>query len=224
MEQFRYDPNEHKAYFNGKLIPSITQLVDIEMPLSTNIDKETLKKASERGTKIHDDIERYCGGYIDEPITQEGKNYKNLVEKFDLEIVDNEITMLFRNEKNEIIAYGHADGIWKAKSYIYFNTKGELKVEREPNFNGGEKIIVSKGDYVLYDNKTTCEFYTIKTELQCNLYSISDTLKEKGIEIKHLFGVWLRDEKAQLRPLCLNKEKAKLDFSRLLKEWEEFNR
>lgn len=210
-----YDAENHKGYYKGKLIPSVTQLVDLLYPLEKGISASVLAKASERGTRIHEDIERWCGGFIDECETQEGINYVALVKAYDLIPVDNEITIFIKNKIGDIVSYGHVDGIWRCGSYIYFDTNGALKIEKEPIFNGGEKIVCSKGDYVMYDNKTVADFDNEKVALQLNLYCLG----VEEIPIKHVCGVWVRDEKAQIRPLT--KYNAIEVLNQLLEKWEE---
>lgn len=63
-----YDPEWHCYKFNGKIIPSVTQLLDDGT--YDNIDKEILKNAQIRGTLIHKEIEMYLKqqemGFTDE--------------------------------------------------------------------------------------------------------------------------------------------------------------
>lgn len=66
--ELTFDEEWHTYRVNGKIVPSVTRLLDDGS--YANVDKEILKKACERGTLIHKEIETYLKsnikGYTDE--------------------------------------------------------------------------------------------------------------------------------------------------------------
>lgn len=63
-----YDPEWHTYRLNGKIIPSVTRLLDDGTYI--NVDPQVLESAQMRGTLIHEEIEEYLKhqemGYTDE--------------------------------------------------------------------------------------------------------------------------------------------------------------
>lgn len=229
MKDFVFDKENHIGYFKGKVIPSITQLVGILFPMG-NIKDEVLKNASERGTKVHEDIDNFNLGLVSSCGTKEGKNWVLLMKSLDFKCVCSEFEVLYRDDEGNIIAYGHADQLLRACSYVYLDNEGKLRVEKEPTFEGGETILYSKGEIILNDNKTVSQFDNDKVELQLNLYAIGEI--ENAVDdfilkkVSKLIGTWVRDdEKAQIRPLKLWEKETStrpllLD---LISKWKENN-
>lgn len=66
--ELTFDEEWHTYRVNGKIVPSVTRLLDDGS--YANVDQEILKKACERGTLIHKEIETYLKsnikGYTDE--------------------------------------------------------------------------------------------------------------------------------------------------------------
>lgn len=66
--ELTFDEEWHTYRVNGKIVPSVTRLLDDGS--YTNVDQEILKKACERGTLIHKEIEMYLKhtekGFTDE--------------------------------------------------------------------------------------------------------------------------------------------------------------
>lgn len=66
--ELTFDEEWHTYRLNGKIVPSVTRLLDDGS--YTNVDQEILKKACERGTLIHKEIEMYLKhtekGFTDE--------------------------------------------------------------------------------------------------------------------------------------------------------------
>lgn len=55
--ELEFDPEWHVYRLNGKILPSVTQILDDGK--YDNIDKDILKYAQEKGTIVHAEIERY---------------------------------------------------------------------------------------------------------------------------------------------------------------------
>lgn len=227
MKDFVFDKENHIGYFKGKVVPSITQLVGILFPMG-NIKDEVLNKASERGTKVHEDIDNFNLGLVSACGTKEGKNWVLLMKSLGFVSVASEFEVLYKDDEGNVIAYGHADQLLQAKSYVYLDNTGKLRVEDEPTFEGGETILYAKGDIILNDNKTVSQFDNNKVELQLNLYAIGEI--ENAVDdfylkkTSKLIGTWVRDDKAQIRPLNLwEKAKATDTLKGLIEVWKESN-
>lgn len=194
---FTYDKKTHKGYVDGKLIPSITQLIALEYPMA-DIPADRLEKASERGNKVHEDIELFNQGLKEHCETQEGANFECLSNAFGLKIYDSEQQILLTDDDGEIIAYGTLDAIFKI-------TK--------------DTELAKTGETVLGDFKTVAQFDNKKVELQVNLYALGYEELNK-VKIDKVCGIWLRDETKQIRVLKkweTNDIKAKL--YELVEKW-----
>ena len=79
-----YNEEWHTYRVNGKIVPSVTQLLDDGS--YTNVNEELLKQAQDRGTLIHKEIEMYVKhqemGFTDE-FMDFMSIYKGNIEKFE---------------------------------------------------------------------------------------------------------------------------------------------
>ena len=102
----------HQYLVDGKCVPSITQLMKIKFGNKYNgINEEVLKKAANKGSKMHETIELYEkeGKESDIP---ELRNYKFLKKHYKWEVIQSEIPIiLFRDDKP--IAAGRLDQVIK---------------------------------------------------------------------------------------------------------------
>ena len=74
-----YIDETHTYIFDGVILPSITQILKIKFGNKyKDVSDEVLKKASERGTKVHQAIEDYEVRNIDTKECKELYNYKFL--------------------------------------------------------------------------------------------------------------------------------------------------
>ena len=199
---FTYDKKNHKGYVNGKLIPSITQLLAIMFPME-EIPFDRLEKAANRGTKVHNDIELYNQGLKDHCETKEGKNYEILANVYGLKVYDSEQQLLFADDNGEIIAYGTLDIIFE--------------ITKDTNF---AKI----GELVLGDYKTVAQFEKEKVEWQTNFYALG--YEETNIcKIHKVCGIWLRDDIKQIRPLKkMDHQVVKAKLYELVELWKAKNK
>lgn len=198
---FEYDKENHKGYVNGKLIPSITQLLAIMFPMG-EIPADRLEKASERGIKVHEDIELFNQGLKEHCETQEGKNYELLANAYGLKVYDSEQQILLTDDDGEIIAYGTLDVIFEITKDTDFAKTGEL---------------------VLSDFKTVAQFNNEKVEWQVNFYALG--YEELNIvKIHKVSGIWLRDDIKQLRLLKkYDREIVRTKLYELVQEWRKNN-
>lgn len=199
MKDFTYDAENHKGYYKGKQIPSVTQLIAIKFPMDNSIPEERLAKASERGKRIHNDIELFNKGVVDHCETTEGHSYELIIKKFGFSIYDTEKQVFIRDKNDDIIAFGTLDIVLK-------DNNGNLSVD---------------------DIKTICQFDNEKVGLQCNIYALAYE-EEYQVKIKNLNGIWVRDNEkdhiAQLRPLKrLDNSVVYKEVVELVEKWHEQN-
>lgn len=197
VSEFVFNEETHTGTLDGVVIPSITQLLSIEYPMS-DIPQDRLDKASEYGSSVHQDIECYNNGLSDEFDTKEGHNYKLLLDKFGLKVKSCEKTIFIKDRKGKIVAFGTYDALLESIKDTCF-----AKV----------------GDIILVDFKTVSQFDNEKVEKQLNMYALGSE-----DEITKLAGIWLREDIMQIRPLKLKDYDETYDYVMgLVKKWREQN-
>lgn len=112
-----YYDDEHQYLVDGVMVSSITQLLTKKFPKRfEGVRKDTLEKAAEKGTEMHQDIENYCVSGV-EKATKEIRNFKFLMKAYDFFVIDNEVpVILFKDEQP--IAAGRLDMIIKINDAI----------------------------------------------------------------------------------------------------------
>lgn len=113
-----YIDETHTYIFDGVILPSITQILKIKFGNKYNgVLTEVLKRASEKGTRVHEAIENYEKKGIDNTSIKELKNYKFLKSRFNFECLDNEVPIvLFLN--NRPVCAGRIDLVIKEKENV----------------------------------------------------------------------------------------------------------
>lgn len=85
---------EHIYLVDGVIVPSVTEVVENGFGNKYSaVDPAVLKRAADRGTRIHEAIERYCKTGEEEPIS-EVHNFKFLQKKYGFEVVGNELPVI----------------------------------------------------------------------------------------------------------------------------------
>lgn len=94
-----YIDETHSYICDGILIPSITQIMKIKFGNKySGVSKEVLNRAAERGTKVHEAIEKLCKTGEVEDI-KEVKNFMFLQKQYKFEVQENEVPIIiFRND------------------------------------------------------------------------------------------------------------------------------
>lgn len=190
-ELFTYDEETHSGFYDGKPIPSVTQLVDIIYPLDSDIPSDRLELAAERGTKIHARVEEinyifdtnYGGNFqttlkkaIDRALEmgmQETLDYVSILSAYKLRPFDYENLIFLCDEQGELICYGHYDLVCQHEQDVDF-----------ANFR--------EGQLALFDVKTTSLFNKKKVALQESIYALAYEQCSKNF-IANILGLWLRD-------------------------------
>ena len=216
---FEYDPNTHIGKYEGKVVPSVTQLLDILYPYNEDIPQERLTKAAEHGTKVHSAIET-LNAYFDNSLSFEvnleesidiaktvKKNqksneiidYVSVLSAYKLQPFDYEELIFLLDEQGELICFGHYDCTMLARQDIAFFQEDRL---------------------YLTDFKTTSLFDKKKVKLQLNIYALAYEQMSKNF-IDNVFGFWF-DESPKLIPLGRYENTYVIQMAKLLKEqWEE---
>ena len=112
-----YFDDEHMYLVDGLIVPSITQILKHKFGGKYDgISKETLNRAAEAGTAVHDAIERYCksGEESDLP---ELRNFKFLQKQYGFEVLQNEVPVILCLN-DEPIAAGRLDMVLRMDGQI----------------------------------------------------------------------------------------------------------
>ena len=112
-----YFEDEHLYLVDGLVVPSITQLLKVRFGNKyEHIRRDTLKRASEAGTQVHDAIQRLCedGEVSDLP---EVRNFMFLQRQYGFEVIENE-TPVILSVLDEPIAAGRLDMVIRMDGQI----------------------------------------------------------------------------------------------------------
>lgn len=103
-----YFDDTHTYLVDGVIVPSITQILKCKFGNKYDrVDSTTLQRASEKGTEVHEAIERYCKTGEEKDL-KELKNYKFLQKQYKFEVIENEVpVILFKDD--EPIGAGRLD-------------------------------------------------------------------------------------------------------------------
>ena len=108
-----YIDETHTYIFDGVILPSITQILKIKFGNKyKDVSEDVLKKASERGTKVHQAIEDYEVRNTDTEDCKELYNYKFLKKQFNFNCIGNEVPIVLFYEGKPVSA-GRIDLILK---------------------------------------------------------------------------------------------------------------
>lgn len=199
---FEYDESTHQGFYCGKLVPSITQLLEALYPLDPSVPQNNLQRAAIRGTETHKLLEKFNNAKEKESLTELLKNedilnYYCFLKASDLFPAFSEQIVFLRDENGEIITYGHFDTILQCLSNNEFGEGGNL---------------------ILCDFKTTSTFAKEKTHLQTELYKVA-VEQTLNIELSDkTIGIHLRDNKIKIYPFLCRTKKETIDLAIVLKE------
>lgn len=198
---FTYDEEKHLGYYNGELVPSVTQLVDLVYPMDENIPVDRIQNAANNGSELHEalltintmfDNPKQFGKQLEETTTfiqgvnvfkQELHNYLSLLKVYGLRPFDYENLIFLLDENNELICYGHYDCVMQATKDLIV----------------GEKTLFRENMLYLVDYKRTSAFNRQKVGLQTSIYSLAHEQMSKNY-ITNTYGIWF-NEGIKLIPL-----------------------
>ena len=188
--------NGHIYVCDGEIVPSITQILKLKFGGKyDHVNRQTLQKASEKGTMVHEAIEKYCKyGY--ESDLPELRNFKFLQRVYKFDVLWNEVPVILSVD-GEPVSAGRLD----------------LVIEKigEDGALHGERGIA--------DIKRTSTLDKEYLSYQLNLYRIAYQ-QCYGIKIDFLKGIHLREEKRKYVDIPINEEMA----IELVKEYIENNK
>lgn len=99
-----YIDESHVYLADGIIIPSVTTMLKSRFGGKyEGINNETLKRAAEKGTEVHEAIERYCkdGTECDLP---ELRNFRFLQKQYGFRVLENEVPVILFDEGKPIAA------------------------------------------------------------------------------------------------------------------------
>ena len=188
--------NGHIYVCDGEIVPSITQILKLKFGGKyDHVNRQTLQKASEKGTMVHEAIEKYCKyGY--ESDLPELRNFKFLQRVYKFDVLCNEVPVILSVD-GEPVSAGRLD----------------LVIEKigEDGALHGERGIA--------DIKRTSTLDKEYLAYQLNLYRIAYQ-QCYGMKINFLKGIHLREEKRKYVDIPINEDMA----IELVKEYLENNK
>lgn len=107
----------HQYLVDGKCVPSITQILKIKFGKKyQNVNQQVLEKASNKGTEVHEAIEKLCKtGEVED--LKEVRNFIFLQKHYKFEVLENEVpVILFEDDKP--IAGGRLDLVLKIDNQV----------------------------------------------------------------------------------------------------------
>ena len=113
-----YIDDGHIYLVDGIIVPSITQILSVKFGNKYSaVDKQTLSRAAEAGTAVHEAIEAFCmsGKESDLP---EVRNFKFLSKKYKFDVLENEVPVILYNDDEQPLAAGRLDLVLKMDGKI----------------------------------------------------------------------------------------------------------
>lgn len=100
--------DSHTYLIDGVIVPSITQILKVRFNKKYDgIPKSTLQRASEKGTQMHEVIEKWCKNE-EESDLKELRNFKFLKRQYNFSVMQNEVPVILWHD-DEIIGAGRLD-------------------------------------------------------------------------------------------------------------------
>ena len=112
-----YIDDIHTYLVDGVIVPSVTQILKLKFGSKyDNVSRQTLQRAAEKGTEVHEAIENYCKHGTESDLV-EVRNFKFLQKQYQFKVLDNEVpVILFKDD--EPIAAGRLDLVLKMDGRI----------------------------------------------------------------------------------------------------------
>ena len=97
-----YFDDTHTYLVDGIIVPSITQILKIKFKNKySGVDQKVLNRASERGTEVHEAIEKLCKTGEAEDL-KEVKNFIFLQKQYKFNTIDNEVPIILVREETPV--------------------------------------------------------------------------------------------------------------------------
>lgn len=182
--KLEYFDNEHCYIVDGIIVPSITQILGMKFGSKyANVNRKVLKRASEKGTIVHEAIEQYCK-YGKESDLPEVRNFKFLQRAYKFDVIKNEVPVILSID-GEPVSAGRLDLVIEqiGEDGILYGKTGIADIKRTSTLDK---------EYLAY---------------QLNLYRIAYQQCYKT-NIEFLKGIHLRDNKRKYVDIPINEEMA----------------
>lgn len=112
-----YFDDTHEYLVDGVIVPSITQILKIKFGNKYDgVPRKMLNRAAEKGTEVHEAIERYCKTGESSDL-KEVRNFKFLQKQYKFEVLDNEVPIILFLD-DEPVAAGRLDLVLKLDNKI----------------------------------------------------------------------------------------------------------
>ena len=99
-----YMDDTHTYLVDGVVVPSITQILHFKFKNKyEGVGEDVLKRAADKGTEVHEVIERYCR-YGEESELPEVSNFKFLKKQYGFDVVQNEVPVILFLEDDPVAA------------------------------------------------------------------------------------------------------------------------
>lgn len=177
----------HQYIVDGIMVSSVTESLKIKFGNKyASVDCETLQRASERGTEVHETIEKYFTEGRESDL-QELRNFKFLQKKYKFDVTGNEMPVIL------------FDGVIDTKP-IFFEDK--------PILAGRFDLLLDfDGKNALGDIKTTSTLDKEYLGLQLNIYRIA-CMQCYEVNIELLKGIHLRGDTRKIIDIPVNEQMA----------------
>lgn len=174
-----YFDDGHIYLVDGLIVPSITELLKVRFGKKyEGIDKETLRRAADAGTAVHDAIQRLCETGEDSALP-EVYNFKFLQKQYGFRVLENETPVILSVDDSPVAA-GRLDMVISMDSGSGWEIGG-ADIKRTSSLDK---------EYLAY---------------QLNLYRIA--YKQcYGVEWKFLRGIHLRDKVRKFVTIPISEE------------------
>ena len=178
-----YFDTEHQYLIDGVMVPSITQILKHKFGNRfANIDADTLKRAAQAGTEVHEAIEQFCktGRKSKHPET---RSFAFLQKQYGFEVVESETPVILSLD-GEPIAAGRVDLVL------------EMRVDGRNVIGGADIKRTSTLDkeYIAY---------------QLNLYRIAYR-QSYGVDWEFLRGVHLHNDTRKFVTIPIDEVEARM--------------
>lgn len=180
--------SSHTYLIDGKIVPSTTRLVGMILGNSyDSVNAEVLRRASDYGTKVHDEISKHLGNPQETPIfeTIEARNViKFILPRYEITPLSSESVVVYENEKGQTMI-GTLD--------LFY---GRFDFDNKKTIRG------------LCDFKTTSKYMEEYVETQLNFYLLAFE-QQNGIEINELSCIHIKGATRKFRSVKIDRKKYK---------------
>ena len=113
-----YIDEGHIYLVDGKIVPSITQMLSVKFGGKYDgIKRAVLESAAQKGTEVHEAIQKLCETGIYPTDLKEVRNFLFLKEQYNFEVLANEVPVILF-ERDEPVAAGRLDMVLRMNGMI----------------------------------------------------------------------------------------------------------